>query len=258
MLLRNCIGQYAANIKTVAIFAILLVFVIAFSSFENIFVNSGTMLLDYNVSYISPLLLAAEAGLIALFLLLYSFFVSIIVFDVRRSLSKVKLHIYLVEMIRRFTLRIFAFYAVFYLASFAAVIGVSALAGAAGFPASAAIAGAGLLVLAASLCFLFVPQAVVIDEEGLRHALLSNFEFLASHPRYFVIAAAVGSGLLALLQLLEFAVDQFALVGSFVSLFLMIVFVLPFVEVLKTYLYMMRFDIIKEQEAMVSKRRRPH
>ena len=258
MLLRNCFEQYAANFKSVVVFAILLVFVIAFSSFENIFVNSGSMLLDYNVSYISPLILAAEAGLIALFLLLYSFFVSIIVFDVRRNLSQVKLHIYLVEMIRRFTLRIFIFYALFYLISFAVVIGISAWAGAAGFPASVAIAGAGLLVLAASLCFLFVPQAVVIDEEGLRHALLSNFEFLASHPRSFVAAAAVGSILLALLQLLEFVIDQMALLGSFVSLFLALIFVLPFVEVLKTYLYMMRFDIIKEHEAMMSKRHRPH
>ena len=43
-----------------------------------------------------------------------------------------------------------------------------------------------------------------------------------------------------------------------VSLFLALVFVLPFVEVLKTYLYMMRFDIIKEHEAMMSKRHRAH
>ncbi|MCX6799142.1 MAG: hypothetical protein NTW59_03540 [Candidatus Diapherotrites archaeon] len=250
MLLRNSAEQYLTNFKTILVFALLLAFAPAFAFFENIFLSSGSVLLDYNIGIINPAVLALEAGLVALYLLFYSFFVSILVFDVRRGLSKLKLHIYLTELIQKFTLRIFAFYAVYTLAIFAFTVCALAL----GAPLWAASA----IVLLATLAFLFVPQAVVIEEEGLRHALLSNFEFLASHPRSFAIVTIVGCVLLAILQFVEFAVDQMALIGSFVSLLLLLVLVLPFVEVMKTYLYMMRFDLIKEHETTRSKFHRGH
>ena len=102
---------------------------------------------------------------------------------------------------------------------------------------------------------MFVPQAVVIDEEGLRHAVSSNFEFLMHHPKSFFTVAIIGALLLAVLQIIEFGLSHVTLLTSYFSIFLNLVFILPFVEIMKTYLYMMRFDIIKQHELV--KRSKP-
>lgn len=247
MLLQNSFEQYKANFKTALVFALLLVFVPVFAIFHNIYLSSGSIFIDYSVQLADPALLAAEAGLIALFLLFYSFFVSIVIFSVRKSLSKLKLQFYLHEMIQKFTLRIFVFYLLFSLLLFLFTVAV-VLAG-------LSILVAVLAALVVSLLLLFVPQAVVIEEEGLRHAVLANLEFLFGHPKSFAIVAVIGALLLALLQLLEFALSFFTVLAPYASLLLSLVFILPFVEVMKTYMYMMRFDLIKEHEA--ARRKKP-
>ena len=247
MLLQNTWEQYKANFKTALVFALLLVFVPVFAAFENMYISSGSIFIEYSLGLANPLLLLAAAGLTALFLLFYSFFISIIVFSVRKNLSKLKLHFYLHEMIQKFTLRIFVFFLLYCLLLFLLTLALIA--------AGVHILVASLLLLIVSFLLLFVPQAVVIDEEGLRHALLTNFEFLLKHPRSFATVTVIGMVLLALLQLLEFGLAQLTLFAPYVSLFLGLVVILPFLEIMKTYLYMMRFDLIKEHE--IARRKKP-
>jgi len=247
LLFQNSWEQYRLNFKSALVFALLLVFVPAFSFFQNIYVSGGSIFIDYNLAQANPLDLLAEAGLTALFLLFYSFFVSVIIFSVRKNLSPLKLQFYLHEMIRKFALRLFAFFLLFCLLLFLLMSGLIAL--------GAPLALAGIILLAASFLLMFVPQAVVIDEEGLRHALSSNFDFLFHSPRSFAIIAIVGVALLALLQLVEFALAQFTLLSPYISLLIALVFIFPFLEVMKTYMYLMRFDLIKHHE--IAKRKKP-
>ncbi len=247
LLLQNSWEQYKANSKTALVFALLLVFVPVFALFQNLYISSGSIFIDYDLFLANPLAFLAEAGLIALFLLFYSLFVSIIIFSVRKNLSRLKLHFYLQEMIQRFTLRIFVFYLLYCLLLF--------LLSTALFAASIPILLSAIPLLVISFLLMFVPQAVVVEEEGLRHALSTNFEFLSKHPTAFLKVAVIGAVMLALLQLLEFAVAQVTLLAPYISLFLCLVFVLPFLEIMKTYLYMMRFDLIKKHEA--AKRKKP-
>lgn len=240
MLLESSWAQYKANFKTALVFALLLVFVPVFAFFQNMYISSGSIFLDYGLLFLDPVALLAEAVLIVLFLVFYSFFVSIIVFSVRKNLSKLKLNFYLREMLQKFTLRIFVFYALYCLLLFLLSLGLLYL--------GLHMFFVGLMILVISFVLMFVPQAVVVDEEGLRHAVSTNFEFLFHHPRAFFVVLVVGALLLALLQLLEFGLSHFSLLASYFSLFLNLVFILPFVEVMKTYLYMMRFDIIKQHE----------
>ncbi len=249
MLLKNSWQQYKANFKTALVFALLLVFVPVFAFFQNMFLSSGTIFVDYGLFLAQPLILGVEIALITLFLAFYAFFVSIIVLGVRKNLSKLKLQFYLSEMIQKFTLRVFVFYVFYSLLLFLLTVGLLA--------AGLHVVYSAIGMLAVSFLFLFVPQAVVIDEEGLRHALLSNFEFLKKHPKSFVIALVVGSVFLGLLLLLEFLVAQVTLLAPYVSLLLSLVFVLPFIEIMKTYQYMMRFDLIKEHEAARQKKPLP-
>jgi hypothetical protein len=245
--LQNSIEQYKANFKTALVFALLLVFVPVFSSFPNIFISSGSLFMDYNVLSVPPEMLLAEAGLTALFLLFYSFFLSIIIFSVRKGLSKLKLQLYLHEMIQKFTLRIFAFYILFCLLAFLFVSAMLLL--------GIHILLASLILLIAAFLLMFVPQAVVIDEEGLRHALSTNFDFLLKRPLDFFKIAFVGAVLLALLQLLEFGLAQITLLAPYISLFLALVFILPFLEIMKTYLYLMKIDLIKHHE--IARKKKP-
>ena len=247
MLFQNSIEQYKKNFKTALIFALLLVFVPAFAFFQNIYLSSGSIFIDYNLALANPLILLAEAGLIALFLLFYSFFVSVIIFSVRKNLSPLKLQFYLHEMIKKFALRLFAFFVfycllLFLLMSALLAVGISLLL-------------ANIILLAVSLLLMFVPQAVVIEEEGLRHALSSNFEFLFKTPKSFAIIAIIGAVFLSLLQLFEFALAQFTMIAPYISLLIALVFIFPFLEIMKTYLYMMKFDLIKRHEA--AKRQKP-
>jgi hypothetical protein len=246
MLLKNTWQQYRANFKTALVFALLLVFVPVFALFQNMFLSSGTIFVDYGLFLAPPLFLAAEAALIVLLLAFYSFFVSIIVFGVRKNLSKLKLQFYLAEMIQKLTVRIFVFYILYCLLLFLLTVGLLA----AGFH----VFYSAVAMLLVSFLLLFVPQAVVIDEEGLRHAVLSNFEFLGKHPKSFITVLVVGAVLLGLLLLLEFLVAQLTLLAPYLSLLLSLVFVLPFLETMKTYQYMMRFDLIKEHEAARQKK----
>jgi hypothetical protein len=247
LLFRNSWEQYRLNFKSALVFALLLAFVPAFSFFQNVYVSSGSIFIDYNLAQANPLELLAEAGLTALFLLFYSFFVSVIIFSVRKNLSPLKLQFYLHEMIRKFALRLFVFFLLFCLLLFLLMSALVAL--------GAPLALAGIALLAISLLLMFVPQAVVVDEEGLRHALSSNFEFLSHSPRPFAITAVVGAALLAVLQLVEFALAQFTLLAPYVSLLIALVFIFPFLEVMKTYQYMMRFDLIKQHE--IARRKKP-
>jgi len=247
LLLQNSWDQYKANFKTALVFALLLVFVPVFALFPNIYLTSGSIFIDYNVSLSNIGSLLAAAGLIALFLLFYSFFLSIIILSVRKNLSKLKLQVYLHEMIQKFTLRIFAFYVLFCLLLFLASVAL--------ISAGVHVLVSSLLLFMVSFLLMFVPQAVVVDEEGLRHALLTNFEFLASHPKSFVTATVIGAVLVALLQLFEFGLAHLTLFAPYVSMLVGLVFILPFVEILKTYQYMMRFELIKEHEA--AKRKKP-
>ncbi len=246
LLLANSWQQYKVNFKTALVFALLSVFVLAFASFQNVFVSSGSIFLDYNPSTALVLQLLALAALIALSLLFYSLFVSILVLGVRRNLSKLKLHFYISEMMQKFTCRVFLFYLLYCFLLFALAVLLLYL--------QVSILLINLVVLLVAVALLFVPQAIVVDEEGLLHAVHNNFEFIAGNKRSTLTIVVVGALLLAVLQLIEFAVDQVALVGALVSLFIALVFVLPFLEIMKTYLYMLKFDLIKEHEAAKSKK----
>jgi hypothetical protein len=108
-----------------------------------------------------------------------------------------------------------------------------------------------LALLVLSLLFMFVPQAIVVDEVGITEAIKESVSFTAKNISSFLMVLAVGSVLTAAVLLLEYALDFIALdilPGRFVAVLVMLVFVVPFLEVLKTYTYLMKFDLVKMSE----------
>ncbi len=239
--LSKSFSLYLRNFKAAVIFALLLVSVVFFSSFSNIFVSSGTIFLAYSLSLPEiGLLLSQLLGVIA-FLLFYSFFVTVIVFSVRKELSAVKLSYYITEAIKKFSFKLFGFFVFFALALYLLQLIFISLS----LPAW--LSALVMLVLAAA--FLFVPQAIVVDEQGLLHSLQENFEFISKHPKTLALVLIVGAVLLAALQIIEFQADKAFLLGNYFSLFIAMLFVQPFLEVMKTYFYIVdKFSLIREHE----------
>lgn len=245
LFLSKSISLYLKNFRTSLIFALLLVSVVFFSSFPNFLVSSGTIFFSYSLSFPEIGVLATQIVGMLVFLLFYSFFVTVIVFSVRKELSHVKLSYYVAEAIRKFSFKMLAFFAFFVavlylLQLFFLSIGLHPVASA-------------LILLVLTAMFIFVPQAIVIEEESLLHGLQTNFDFIMKNPRSLLLVLAVGALLLAVLQFVEFGIDRAFLLGNYVSLLVVMLFIQPFLEIFKTYLYMVnKFDLIREHELKTS------
>ncbi|MCR4368515.1 MAG: hypothetical protein NUV67_01265 [archaeon] len=233
----EAIGSYRKNLSTAFSFAILLVFVLPFVWLSNTIVSSGTTMIDYGFLRDNPidsLLLLLTA---LLFLYFYSLFVCLIVFSVRRDLSEVRVSHFLNEKIHAHALKYFVFLSAF------TIIGavLSAILVSYGVPPI----WLNLVIFLVSSSFLFLSQTIVVDEESLGASVASNWDFISRHPRDFLAVMLFGIVSVFALQLVEFMIDYVVLVGNFVSLFIGLVFLVPFIEVLKTRIYMERFSLIK-------------
>ena len=242
MLLANALAEYRNNFKTALVFGLLLVFAPIAFFLGNVFIGSGTVFLDYNLALVNPLLLLPALAFGIVYLLFYSFFVSIIIFSVRKDLSTLRFHYYLRDMIHKFAWKVFVFYLILFLVLF--FIGTILFF----FNAPAALAAVILLVISSAL--LFVPQAIVVDEERISSSVQRNFEFIAQNLGSFAYVFLTAMILLGILQAVELAFDFFSMIGGYVSLVISLVFIVPFIEILKTYVYLLKYDLVKTPELL--------
>lgn len=240
---RQSFASYLENITTALGFALLLVFVFPLSWISSTMVGSGTVLLDYGFMRQHPLVLLGLFALVMAFLFFYSLLVSLMVFAVRNDLSHVKMHLYLKEKVDKFAVKYFVL-----LAAFTVLTAVmAALLVDFGIP----IAAVNFLLLVFSASLLFLPQSIVVDEESLLSSVLTNWDYIARNPAHFLIIMAFGSVSLLLLQVMEFFIDYFIGGGGFFSLLVALVFLVPFIEALKTYIYMNRFGIMQSYDKLL-------
>lgn len=237
MLARQAFHSYVSNFKAVLTFALLLVFVVPFFYLSGAFIGSGSLMLDYNFLRLDVVQVLGLLVLMALYLFFYSLFSVVVIMAVRHDISKVRIHHYLSEKMYHFTLRLFSFYFVFSLV--AALI--SALLANAGLP----MVVMNVVWLVAFAAFLFVPQAIVVDEKHLRDSVDWNFEFIKENQGAFLNVLVIGAVLMLALPVVEFALESTLFIGKYVALIIALVFVAPFMECVKTYAYMQKFALIR-------------
>ncbi|MEK6957462.1 MAG: hypothetical protein AABW99_00570 [archaeon] len=241
--LRGALNRYLKNFSTAFSFVLLLVFVLPFilgkegEFLASSFVSSATVFIDYGFINEPLLNSALLLALAFVFLFCYSVLVCLMVLAVRGDLSNVKMNNYLAEKIGKFAFRYFRFLALFTI--------IASIAGAILIAYGLPIWVLNLLLMFLSASFLFLPQTIVVDEESLGSSIFRNWDFISKNMFSFVQVLALGVVSLFLLQLIEFALDYFFFVGSFVSLLIGVVFLVPFIEVVKTQIYMHRFGLIK-------------
>ena len=225
------------NLSTVLGFGLLLFFVFFFLQFSNFFASSGSVFVFYNFPDTSFFSFAMLVLSVSVFLFFYSIFACLMVFAVRNSLSRVKVQYYLAEKIRKFAFKFFIFSFALSLLSFLLVF-VSNFLGIPSF--------VPFFVLFLVFCSLqFVLQAIVIDEASIAHSVFNNFEFVSKNFDGLLLVAFFGVVLVIAVALVEFVFDYVFFAGNIFSFLLTFFFVIPFIESLKTEIYMKKFTIIR-------------
>ncbi len=243
MIFERVFKEYAENIKVAIAFALLALIVPVFSYFENISIASGSMFWEYSTGFEQINLLTSLIAFL-IFTWFYSLFVSAIILSVRRNLSKIRMDFYLTEMIQKFTMKLFIFYTVLGL--------ILILGGTVLITSGLDPVVVNALILIAASVLMFVPQALVVDETHIMNAVKESFDFFTKNFNKTVLVLFSGAVILAVIGIIEYFLDLTAIEffgGRFISLILVLVFAIPFIETLKTYLYMLKINLIKGFES---------
>ncbi|MFH0970226.1 MAG: hypothetical protein V1776_02075 [Candidatus Diapherotrites archaeon] len=232
--------QYRENLKLSLSFAILLVFVFFFLRFGNIALFNGTMFFDYSFSPISWEVMVAQflAGLV--FISMYSILLTLLLLAVRNDLSHIKVRYYLREMVQKFFVKMVSYFIILSILFVGLVL--------IGLGLNVPIIWLNLLLLLISLSLVFVPQSLVIDEKPIWESIQTNWYVIRAHPSDFLLVIVLGTVLIGLLPLVEAFIDSFIYVGRYITVLLMFGFVIPFLEILKSILYMNRFELVRGHE----------
>lgn len=246
-LVEQVFRAYRENLKLSLSFSILLVFVFFFLRFDNMALLNGTVFFDYSFSPLSWEVVLAEAVAGMVFLAMYSILLTLLLLAMRNELSHIKVRYYLREMVQKFFLVMFVYFVLLAVVFIAAVFLLPGI----GIP----LVWVNLLLLLLSLSLIFVPQSLVIDEKPIAEAIQTNWYVLRAHPQDFFLVVVLSTLLIGLLPLLEAFFDLFWNSGRFVTVLLMFVVIIPFLEILKTILYMNRFELVRGNE--YAKRKHP-
>jgi len=242
LILRKAVDEYAANFKVAATLGILLLFLLLFIFFEQFFFSSGTAFLSFNPDVWA--LLGIAVGVV--FLYLFSFFVSLIIYSVRQDVQHFSLDVYWNTLFKSAALKIFVFYlllaVVFYALMFWGL--------ASGYSALAA-----LVCFIVSALFMYVPQSVVLDELTVREAMGESAKFWAKNPATGAVTVVLVSFLLLVIVFIELALEMAGLPGIIVSLILTLIFLVPFMEQMKSYSFAMKFELIRTSEVHQARHR---
>ncbi|PIU21788.1 MAG: hypothetical protein COT15_00530 [Candidatus Diapherotrites archaeon CG08_land_8_20_14_0_20_34_12] len=198
----------------------------------------------WNYSLLSePLLIIGEIITLLLFLFTYSFLLCLLVLLVERELGYSRFEFTFYNLMDHFVKRVFWFFILYTL--LLAVIGYTVVL------FSVDISIATLLIFLISLAVLFVPQALIIEKRGYSQALEDSIKFTAQNPQLTLLVLVVGSFIVAILLFLEYLIDILTpgiFAGRVFSFLILSFFLVPFIEILKTYAYMLKFNLIQGPE----------
>lgn len=235
MVLRLALKDYLENFKLNLLFGVLLIFSFI-ALFENIFVGSGSIFLEYNLASVDFLVLIVELLSIIVFLVFYSLFLSFLIFNVRNKLNQVRMHYYLKEKLHKFGFALALFFVLYFLVFYF----LSSLLVFLSIPLI--LINAVLSVI--TVLLLFVPQSIVVDEGKIIHSIQNSTEFLSKNQLTVLKVIFMSVIFLLILPLIEFLFDFVFLTGNYVSLLISLFFVVPFIEIVKTRLYMKKFGLV--------------
>ena len=241
LVLKKAVEEYRSNFKVAVSFLLLLVFVFLFVFLEDFFITSGTILLNYEFS------LTTVIGLLTgiVFLYFYSFFVSLTVYSVQRDVQRLDFDAYWNHLMKGAAFRIFFVYLVLAIIFFAISSASIYLGLGIGF--------ALLVNFVISALAMYAPQSIILDRASSKDALVESARFFVNNLGVSIAIILVGSILLAVLYAIEFTLTILNLPGNFISIILVLILVVPFIEQMKSYAFVLKFELIGKAEVHQSK-----
>ena len=241
-LLSNSFKLYQENFKVALLFSVLIIFASILSYFFNMTFTSAAVFWNYSLAY-EPILLLGEVIALLLFLFAYSFLLCLLVLLVQRELGYFDFEFTFYNLLDKFVKKVFWFFVIYTL--------LMALIGYLVISFSLNISIATLLKFLISLAFLFVPQSLIVDKRNYSQAIEDSIKFIAINPSLTLLVLIVGSFIVAVLLLIEFLIDLITpgiFAGRVISFLILSFFLVPFLEILKTYVYMLKFNLIHGPE----------
>lgn len=241
-ILSHAVEAYKRNVRLISFFSV--PFLVAFPLsllLPNFISLSGTFLRFGSIQ--KDLSALEAAGIIAVFLVslaLISFAIVAINLVIKSQRTLIKLRAEDVARIEGCTIKMFFLL----LLVFAVTLAVNMLLYEYGLHATL---GAGV-AFAAALAVLFAPQAIVVDDLGVRRAVEMSLRISVARLPYLVGFIAVAAALiLTCTQFFVFLQPAFGELGyltRYLSVALNGLVVLPFLEVLKTQIYLSKYTIL--------------
>lgn len=239
-LVEQVFRQYRENLKLSLSFSILLVFIFFFLRFSNVALLNGTLFFDYSFAPLGIEVVVAEMLAVLVFVAMYSILLTLLLLAVRNDLSHIKVRFYLREMVQRFFLTVFLYFVMLSIL-FVALVTI-------GVWLNLPLILVNIILLIISLSLIFVPQSLVIDEKPIVESIQNNWYVIRAHPMDFLLVVVLSMVAVGILPLIEALVDSFVYAGRYITILLMFVVIIPFIEILKTILYMNRFELVRGHE----------
>lgn len=232
--------QYLKNFKAGIAFLVLLFFAPFLLFLQNTtFFSTGSFFLYFDLKNagIASIALTVLLGLFEV--VVYSVLVTILVMSVKQKILG-RQPGFVRDKIKKFSFHLTVFYFLF--------LAIIYVAGAIFYFLQLPLWVFVLTGFLASLAFFYVPQSIIVDEYSLRHALEASFDFCMEKKKDVFTPLLIGALATILAVLFEFVLDTAfveLLPGRILSLVIVLGFVVPYTEILKTYFYMKKNALLK-------------
>jgi len=232
---------YIKNIKLIVFFSIsfLLAFLIplfsptpTYIALGGIFLRTGSMFIDLTYQDIGLILLSL---LSSLFLISFAIVAINLLIKSQRTLTNIRTEI--IEGVEKYTLIVFWLYTMAFIISLVVIL-IS-------YEYNLQELIAPLFSLLVHLPLFYMPAAIVIDEMRPINAMKMSLYMIRKRFKYFVLFILVGWALLSISDLFLISLKSYFQWSSYVVLIINSLFILPFLIILQTQIYLTKYTILK-------------
>jgi len=237
-ILSHAVDAYSSNSRLILAFSIplLIAFPLSlllpnFVALSGTFLRLGSIKLDLSAADVVVTIIA-----LLLSLVFFAFAIAAINVVVKSQRTLNRLTSRDIELIESATLNLFFIF----LTAFAAIVGFNLLIAEYAVPQ---IWGTVFALIVSSLV-LFAPQAAVLEETGLSHAVARSINLIEKRFSYFILFLVVAAILFLVNTWLFIEISKAYPIARFLSLITQSLVILPFLEVLKVQIYLSKYSLL--------------
>jgi hypothetical protein len=227
--------KYFLNIKFVLLTSILFIFTL-FAINPLFKITGGSLDVTYNLLLENPISIFITLLAITTFTLIFSLLQTIIIYRVEDSYAFEK---YSFSEIKNSFKELFQFNIIYYLL----IILLSSFLYEYKLLDNIFI---NFILFVISLLFWFIPQIIILEKEKAAHALIINYNYIKRNYLYLIYLFISCFILIIITYILDIIFGVFG--GTIISTVFFVLFVIPFIEILKTEIYLDKYNLLKPQE----------